>query len=389
MVREFQQVAAVAATKSLALFLALCGLFYTGYSNAAVLAEERFDTLYHNYDGGGVEIDGPSILVRKNIGSTVSLSANYYVDSISSASVDVITQASPYTEERTQKSLGVDYLYDKSIMSYTFTTSTENDYDAKTNNFNISQEIFGGLTTVSMGYSVGKNIISKSTDNTFLKNASTKGYRLSMSQVLTKDMLMGLTYEIITDEGFLNNPYRQIRYSDSINTYALQPEIYPETRTSNAASISLRYYLDYRASVYGGYRFFSDTWNITANTFDLGYVHPYEEKWLIETNLRLYSQTKASFFSNLFPYVNAQDYLGSDKELSTFSSNSFGIGMTYKIGKDSLAFFEKGTFNFYIDHFIYDYEDFLNTTVSAAIPGTEPNYKFSANVIRLYMSFWF
>ena len=35
---------------------------------AAVLPAERLDVLYHKYDGGGVEIDGPSILVRKNVG---------------------------------------------------------------------------------------------------------------------------------------------------------------------------------------------------------------------------------------------------------------------------------------------------------------------------------
>ena len=38
---------------------------------AAVLPEERADLLYHSYDGGGAEIDGPSLLVRKNLGNIV------------------------------------------------------------------------------------------------------------------------------------------------------------------------------------------------------------------------------------------------------------------------------------------------------------------------------
>lgn len=383
----FLQVVAVAAIKKLTLALFLfCA---SNSSNAAVLAEDRVDILYHNYDGGNVTIDGPSVLVRKSVGNAVSLSANYYVDSISSASVDVVTQASPYKEKRTQNSLSIDYLYDKSIMSYSFTTSDENDFEAETNSFNISQEIFGGLTTVSLGYSVGNNIITKSTDNTFRKNASTKDYRISLSQVLTKDMLLGLTYEIITDSGFLNNPYRQIRYSDGSGGVALQPEIYPQTRTSNAASINLRYYLSYRASVYGGYRFFTDSWDITADTFEIGYVHPYQEKWLFEINFRAYSQTRASFFSSLFPYINAQNFLASDKELSTFSSNSIGAGVTYDIKKEKLTFFEKGTLNLYLDYFSYNYDDFLNTTVTSVTPGTEPTYSFSASVIRLYLSLWF
>lgn len=47
---------------------------------AAVLPDERIDLLYHGYDGGGAEINGPSILVRKNIGASASVAANYYVD---------------------------------------------------------------------------------------------------------------------------------------------------------------------------------------------------------------------------------------------------------------------------------------------------------------------
>ncbi|MCG7900178.1 MAG: hypothetical protein JAY85_17180, partial [Candidatus Thiodiazotropha weberae] len=40
---------------------------------ATVLPEDRADIMYHRYDGGGVEVDGPSILVRKSVMDTVSL----------------------------------------------------------------------------------------------------------------------------------------------------------------------------------------------------------------------------------------------------------------------------------------------------------------------------
>ena len=56
-------------------------------ANAGVLPEDRADLLYFRYDGGGVTIDGPSVLVRKSIGEHVSVQANYYVDMVSSASI--------------------------------------------------------------------------------------------------------------------------------------------------------------------------------------------------------------------------------------------------------------------------------------------------------------
>jgi hypothetical protein len=61
----------------------------TGFSvtHAGVLPEDRADALYHRYDGGGVTIDGPSILVRKQVGKSLSFVGNYYVDHVSSSAI--------------------------------------------------------------------------------------------------------------------------------------------------------------------------------------------------------------------------------------------------------------------------------------------------------------
>ena len=77
----------------------------SNFLQAAVLPDERIDVLYHGYDGGGAEINGPSILVRKNLGASVSVAANYYVDMVSSASIDVQATASPYSEERKENGI--------------------------------------------------------------------------------------------------------------------------------------------------------------------------------------------------------------------------------------------------------------------------------------------
>jgi hypothetical protein len=57
-------------------------------AQAAVLPDDRADVLYHRYDGGGVTVDGPSLLVRKKVADNYSVSANYYFDMVSSASID-------------------------------------------------------------------------------------------------------------------------------------------------------------------------------------------------------------------------------------------------------------------------------------------------------------
>lgn len=358
---------------------------------AAVLPEERVDMLYHNYTGGGITIDGPSVLIRKNFADKVSVSANYYVDNITSASIDAVTQASAYEENRVQQSIGADYLNDKSTISYNYTTSVESDFDATTHSFGVSQEMFGSMTTVSLAYSVGNNIVTKTGSDDFREKSDFKDFRTSLSQVLTKNLVMAFTYDIITDEGYLNNPYRSIRYVDSgaSDGYSFQTELYPETRTTNAASIGFRYYLPYRATIFGSYRYFTDSWGIKADTYEIGYVHPLEDKWTFEANVRYYTQTKASFYNDLFSFQNPQNVYARDKELSTFTDYNFGLGIRYEFDEDNLFFFERGSANFFYTYMIFDYTDFRDIRVVTPVPGDEPLYNFTASVIRLYFSFWF
>src|SRR5690606_28303969 len=94
---------------------------------AAVLPDDRADALYHRYEGGGVTIQGPSILVRKKMAEKYAVSANYYQDMITSASIDVeVSGASEYKEERDQYSLGFEYLRGKTTYSINYTNSEEN-----------------------------------------------------------------------------------------------------------------------------------------------------------------------------------------------------------------------------------------------------------------------
>ncbi|MCW8854146.1 MAG: DUF3570 domain-containing protein [Gammaproteobacteria bacterium] len=359
-------------------------------ATAAVLPEDRADVMFHEYDGGGVEINGPSVLVRKSVGKSVSAYAKYYVDTVSSASIDVITTASPYKEERTEIGAGLDYLHEKTKMSLSLTTSSENDYEADTTSVSISQDMFGDLTTVTLGYTKGDNVVGKNGSASFRKDIDLKVYRVSVSQVLTKDMLLSVAFDTMTDQGFLNNPYRRVRYIDAASAtgYSYQEEVYPNTRTSNALAFHLRHYLPHRASVYAGYRYFVDTWSIQADTFDLGYVHAHEDNWLFEISYRFYSQSQAEFYSDLFPYFDAQTFMARDKELSSYTDHTISAGVTYEFAKNGFSVFKKGTVNFYISHMIFDYDNFKDLTVQT-IPGDEPAYRFTANVYRLFASFWF
>ena len=358
---------------------------------AGVLPDDRADALYHSYDGGGVEITGPSVLVLKNVTQNLALSGNYYVDSISSASIDVVTTASPYTEKRTEYSLGADYMHGNSIMTIAYTNSEEDDYEANTASFGISMDMFGNMTTVSMGYARGWDVVGNNNDPDFSEDVDRQNYLVGLTQVITRDLLMEVNYEAITDEGFLNNPYRSVRYLDPTSSlgYSYEAEVYPNTRTSNALAVRSLYFLPYRASIFAEYRFFDDTWGIRAHNVELGYIHPLSSGWLFEGRYRYYTQNSADFYSDLFPRQNSQNFLARDKELSTFNSNTLGFSVSYDFIQNGWRWVDRGSVNLSYDHIWFKYDDFRDLRDTSAPVGNEPLYKFSADVAQLFISIWF
>jgi hypothetical protein len=377
-------------------------------ARAAVLPEDRADVLYFHYDGGGVQISGPSVLVRKSIGEHVSVQANYYIDMVSSASVDVETSASPYDDERKQGSFSVDFLLGKSTYSMGYVNSDESDYKAKTLFGSVSHDMFGDLTTISFGYKVGKNDVFRNVkiddvkvnDPTFAEKMETKGYNVGVSQIITKNLIVNGQYEVITDEGFLRSPYRSVRFFVDPLTQGRQDEKYPNTRSSNATSFRAKYFLPYRAAVDTMYRFYTDTWGVIGHTGELGYVHPLKnDKWIFEGRVRYYTQTKADFYSDIFPRADFSNFMARDKELGTYTAVTAGLSASYEFKIDRFPWLSKGSLNFRYDHMSVKYDDFRDARFSLGsfgtlpdepfAPGTEPLYKLEADILQFYVSAFF
>src|SRR6202050_2160481 len=276
---------------------------------ADVLPDDRTDVLYHRYDGGGLTVQGPSVLVRKKLGDSLSFSYQYYEDVISSASIDVLSTASAYKETRTQHNFGVDYLHGSTLYSAGFIYSGEPDYKSNTAFFNVSQSMFGDLTTVSFGFTRGWDRVGEVDKGVFQRwvgDADHRNWSVGLSQVLTRNLLLGLNFESDESNGYLQSPYRGVRFVDPTvaRGYSFGPAVRPNTRTGDAASAQLKYYLPWHAAVDGNYRLYSDTWGILANTLKVGYTQSLFTSWTLEGTARYYWQGHANFYSDPFPYQN-------------------------------------------------------------------------------------
>jgi hypothetical protein len=368
-----------------------------GSAGAGVLPDDRFDALYHSYSGGGIDIKGPSILVRKKFGEHVSVAGNYYtdnitghVDTISGASVDAVSGASTYHEQRKQYSLNVDVLQGKTTYSAGYINSDESDFKSKTAFITISEDMFGDLTTVSFGAVRGWDKNGLSGNATAGGDIDRRNWQLSLTQILSRNLLLGLNYETSESEGYLNNPYRMYRFkSDAERLYTAVIEQYPHTRTGNAGSAQLKYHLPGRGALDGSYRYYGDTWGIRAHTAQLGVTQPVFHNWLLDGHVRYYRQTRANFYSDLFDFQNQQNFMARDRELATFKSLTLGIGASWQFHVPHMQFLQKNSLNLRLDRLRINYDDYRDLRFTGLTPGTEPLYTLDATVFQVFYSAWF
>lgn len=340
---------------------------------------------YNVYSGGGITVQGPAMIVKKDILNRMAIRAGARVDSVSSASIDVVTQASPYKERRTEYTVGTDVLHDDTLTTISFTNSIESDYTSNMLMVGMAHDLFDKNTTLSLRFARSWDTVGKNGDPSFgEENADRTIYAAGISQSLTTRWLLQLNYEGTADSGFLNNPYR----SAITESGGLTPEHYPESRTGHAWALRTAFgfipgsagdvVVGQRSSVQIDYRYYQDTFAVHSHTGKVEYQRYLMTDWLIGTFYRYYRQSEASFYGDRVS--STQIYKARDKELSRFSDQWIGGSLKYK----PKGFYWRGLENlsvlFSYTYLMYDYDNFTD-------PRTGSLYSQSAHVLHTNLSF--
>jgi Protein of unknown function (DUF3570) len=345
------------------------GVFAAHGAKAAPLPPDRAEALYHRYNGGGLTADGPALLVRKTLADKVSLTGQFYVDAVSNASVDVITTASPYKERRTEYGLGLEYAVRDANLTFGLSRSKEPDYVADAFSVDVSQETFGGMTTVNLGFTRAADQVGQATLG-FFDQARHWQYRLGVTQILTPRWIASANLEAIADSGYLGNPYRAARVFG-----AAVPENLPRTRSSRALNLRAIGDLGSRDAVRGSYRYFWDNWEIRAHTLEAGYSRYVGESFLLDGFVRHYRQSAASFYSDDAQALNT--YVTRNRQLGTYDGNTLGGKVTYSWKKVPGQYEIK--FNGALELLRYQYSDYTDLRNGNA-------YRLSATNLQLYVT---
>lgn len=346
--------------------------------------QDEVSVSYNLFEGGGITVHGPAVIIQKALKGKLAIEAGGRVDLISSASIDVVTQASKFSEERQEYNIGVSNIFDGTRLSTNYSYSDESDYTSNTLSLGMTHDLFDKNFTIDLTVSRAWDEVGKNSDPSFgLQDLNRTNYSIGLTQSLTPRWLAQFNYEVTAEDGFINNPYRNARTT----TLAWVPENYPETRTGQAWVVRSSYGFpsggtDGRGGVSKTiqltYRYYRDTFDIQSHTGKTLYQQSLSSNWMAIGFYRYYRQDAASFYGDLIP-LN-QTFKARDKELSTFSDHWIGLSIQYEPMRIKWGWIQNPYLKAGYSYILYKYDNFSD-------PRNGEPYSWNANVFQASFGF--
>jgi hypothetical protein len=261
---------------------------------------------------------------------------HFLVDAITSASVSAgAVNAQPFTERRYEAGAGYAYALGPLTLGGEVKYSTESDYVSRylgvrgQLELNQKNTVIGlgagvSLDTVSAGAVQGPVVLTLRCDAAHPGEddcgLDTYAGYASASQLLTPDLVVGVSLDVATLRGYQSNPYRQ-----AIVGNGLVAERHPTERTREAFAGSLRYYVaPTHTTLIGAYRYYRDTWDVHAHTPEARLVQELGADLDVTLGYRYYTQDGAYFFRRHYPADDAglTQFVTDDVKLSSFTGHT-------------------------------------------------------------------
>ncbi|MFK7808371.1 MAG: DUF3570 domain-containing protein [Saprospiraceae bacterium] len=158
---------------------------------------------------------------------------------------------------------------------------------------------------------------------------------LGLSQILHKNVQGALSLDFIQQQGLLATPFQRVYFNDVdasfIDEFQLADanERLPDSRFKVAVGGRLNWYLNERFTVRSYYRFYSDDWGINSHTASIEVPIKISNKFTLYPSYRFYNQTAADYFKPFRTASSTDEFYTSDYDLSEYSANQFGFGVSY------------------------------------------------------------
>jgi hypothetical protein len=280
-------------------------------------------------------------------------------------------------DHRDAFSIGVPINFGPNLLTPSFSYSEEHDYISFGGALNYSLDLNNKNTTLNFGWS--HNSDSVRDDKFIWQDKQTDDFFVGLVQLLSRRSYLTLNLTFGYERGYLSDPYRGVMPAANFpqnnpDDAALIPEKRPDTRARQIAYVSWTQFVDpMQGSVELGYRFFHDSWDIFAHTFDVAWHQKIGRQIVVSPIFRYYLQSQAAFYYVLVPdYNNLPEAYSADYRLSHLQTFSYGVDFTWRVHKHvSLD----------ASYMRYEMEGLDGITSQSAYP--------SANVFAIGLRIWF
>lgn len=138
----------------------------------------------------------------------------------------------------------------------------------------------------------------------------------SFTQLLSKNALVGVSYDLSRQTGFLSNPYRQVIVSP-----VPVPERHPYERTRHAFAVSARYFVPSAQTAFiAAYRFYRDSWDVHAHTPEVRIIQEVGSAAEASVRYRYYTQDASFFYRDRYT-SSMITYVSDDPKMSRFDGH--------------------------------------------------------------------
>ncbi len=319
----------------------------------------------------------PTGAVRsKNSSVSFSSASGAGSSTIDGASVDRVN----FSDTRLGIALSWAHMVNRlSTLNYGGSLSVEKDYQSYGLSLSYNRDTEDRLTTYTLGFAGSLDQIFRKTNGTPepLSRVSdaiifsdgerfTYDFIMGVSKVLNRKTVAQLNYTLGYSDGYHTDPYKVISEVNLVEdtttgefAFAELDRYYearPDTRLRHAIFTSMAHqYGDSGETVHATYRFYTDDWGVSSNTFDLTHRTPLFSSSYIEPHFRYYQQSAADFFVHSFvnedlstPLV-LPEFASADYRLDAATAVTVGIEYGMKLSS--------GTFRSRLEFVNWQYEE--------------------------------
>lgn len=192
---------------------------------------------------------------------------------------------------------------------------------------------------------------------------------LGLSQILHKNVQGLLSIDFVRQQGLLSTPFQRVYFRDVEDSFvenfhlADAIEQLPNKRFKVAFGTRLNWYLNEIITLRSYYRYYFDDWGINSHTASIEVPIKLTDKFTIYPSYRFYTQSAADYFAPYEVHLSTNEFYTSDYDLSKYTANQCGLGISYTDTFTKLHIWEFGLKS--IDLKFYNYN--RNTTFSSQI----------------------